>query len=441
MAVELAKENGYEAAFRELVRQHAGEPSWLKRARLEAFAHFERVGFPTVREEDWKYTNTAPIARVAFNPSGPAPSLNGELRQFTFAEARDSQLVFVNGVFQRDVSSVSNLPAGVVVLDLAEALARREYETLLTSHFDLSSEVNGFMALNTAMFTSGALVLVPRDVEVTAPIHLLFLSHANSGDAPVSFPRVHVVAEENSSATIVESYVSATEGRYLTNAVVDVIVRPGARINHYRIQRESTEAFHIGTTTATTGRDSAYETTSINLGAMLARHEVNVTLDAEGSHCAVDGLYLIGADQHSDTHSLIDHRHPNGTSRQLYKGVLDGKSRAVFNGKVFVRHGAQQTDAQQTNKNLLLSEEAHVDTKPQLEIFADDVKCAHGAAIGQLNEDELFYLESRGINPALARNILTYGFAEEVIERIKIDSVRAELNAFVLNRLGTSLDD
>jgi Fe-S cluster assembly protein SufD len=164
-------------------------------------------------------------------------------------------------------------------------------------------------------------------------------------------------------------------------------------------------------------------------------------MDAEGSQCAVDGLYLLGAEQHSDTHSLIDHRHAHGTSRQLYKGVLDGKSRAVFNGKVFVRHGAQQTDAQQTNKNLLLSDEAQVDTKPQLEIFADDVKCAHGAAIGQLNEDELFYLESRGINPNLARNILTYGFAEEVIERIKIDSVKSQLNELVLNRLGTSLDD
>jgi Fe-S cluster assembly protein SufD len=231
-----------------------------------------------------------------------------------------------------------------------------------------------------------------------------------------------------------------TEGRYLTDAVIDVTVKPGARINHYRIQRESADAFHVATTKAKTGRDSAYEMTSINLGGLLARHDIEVTLDEEGSHCAVDGLYLIGADQHSDTHSLIDHRHPHGTSRQLYKGVLDGKSRAVFNGKVFVRHGAQQTDAQQTNKNLLLSEEAHVDTKPQLEIFADDVKCAHGAAVGQLSEDELFYLGSRGINPALARNLLTYGFAEEVIERIKVDSVRNDLNRFLLNRLNTNLE-
>src|SRR5687767_963601 len=347
--------------------------------------------------------------------------------------------VFVNGIFQRESSSVSGLPAGVVVVNLAEAVTRPEYESQLSSHFR-GSQDNGFTALNAALFVSGAFLLIPRGVEVTIPIHLLFVSEKANGHTPASFPRVQILAEENSSVTIVESYAGKTEGRYLTDAVIDVDVKPGARVNHYRIQRESVDAFHIATTKAITSRDSAYETTSINLGGLLARHDIEVTLDDEGSHCAVDGLYLIGADQHSDTHSLIDHRHPHGTSRQLYKGVLDGKSRAVFNGKVFVRHGAQQTDAQQTNKNLLLSEESHVDTKPQLEIFADDVKCAHGAAVGQLSEDELFYLESRGITPALARNLLTYGFAEEVIERIKVDSVRNDLNRFLLNRLNTNLE-
>lgn len=444
MGVELAKQNGYEAAFRALIAGRGSEPSWLRRAREEAFQHFERVGFPTVREEDWKYTNAAPIARTAFTPAVhvPAHSLNGNLSRFTFAEARDSRLVFVNGIFQRELSSISELPAGVVLADFAEVLKQPEHEALLTEHFKRSHEGNssGFAALNAALFSSGALVLIPRGVEVSAPIHLLFISQSTNGDALASFPRVLVLAEENSSATIVESYVGATEERYFTDVVVDVTVKPGARVNHYRIQRESADAFHIATTTATTGRDSAYETTNMNLGGLLSRHDIAVTFEDEGSHCAVDGLYLIGADQHTDTHSVIDHRHARCTSRQLYKGVLDGKSHAVFNGKVFVRHGAQQTDAQQTNKNLLLSEEARVDTKPQLEIFADDVKCAHGAAVGQLSEDEIFYLESRGINPALARNILTYGFAEEVIEKIKIDSIRKELNEFVLNRLHSELE-
>jgi Fe-S cluster assembly protein SufD len=441
MATEIAKTNLYESAFRELLGRRGDEPAWLRHAREDAFAQFSRGGFPTVRDEDWKYTDPAPISRTKFTPSfGSAPSLNGELRQFTFEAARDSQLVFVNGVFQREISSVANLPTDVALVNLADAVTKPEYESLFVSHFEASRQDNGFIALNTALFASGALVLIPRGVEITTPIHLLFVSHSTNGAAAASFPRVHIVAEENSSATIVESYVGVNERRYFTNAVIDVTVKPGARINHYRIQRESADAFHIATTSVKTNRDSAYEATSINLGGLLARHEIAVTLDGEGSHCAVDGLYLIGADQHSDTHSLIDHRHPHGTSRQLYKGVLDGKSRAVFNGKVFVRHGAQQTDAQQTNKNLLLSEDARVDTKPQLEIFADDVKCAHGAAVGQLSEDEVFYLESRGINPALARNMLTYGFAEEVIEKIKIESIKSQLDAFVLNRLHSELE-
>src|SRR6185437_921882 len=271
MAAEIKQTNRYETAFRELLRQQSDEPSWLRDARAAAFAHFTRVGFPTVREEDWKYTNTAAIARQQFTPSfASAPSLNGELRKFSFEEARDSQLVFVNGVFQRTSSSISNLPEGVAVLNLAEALARPEYESSLLAHFAGNSEDNGFTALNTALFVSGAFVLIPRGIEVKAPIHLLFVSQPANGEAPASFPRVHVVAEENSSATIVESYAGATERPYLTNAVVDVTVKPGARIVHYRVQRERAKAFHIATTRATTSRDSSYETTNINLGGLLA---------------------------------------------------------------------------------------------------------------------------------------------------------------------------
>ncbi|HEV8588808.1 MAG TPA: Fe-S cluster assembly protein SufD [Pyrinomonadaceae bacterium] len=440
MTVELAKQNGYEAAFRELIKRRNDEPSWLRRAREDAFAHFERIGFPTVRDEDWKYTNVAPITRTKFEPvfgtTNVAASLNGHAKDFLLPEAIDSQLVFVNGVFQRELSSL-NLPDGVVISDIAESLRQTQHESRLREQLT-ANQANGFTALNTALFSSGAFVLVPRGVELTAPVHLLFISQSQNGDAPASFPRVIVIAEENSAATIVESYVGI--GAYFTNAVVEVVARAGARIQHYKIQRESNSAFHVANTIATAARGSRYETTNINLGGSLSRHDIAVTFAEEGGECAVDGLYMISAEQHSDTHSVIDHRQPHCTSRQLYKGVLDGKSHAVFNGKVFVRHGAQQTDAQQTNKNLLLSEEARVDTKPQLEIFADDVKCAHGAAVGQLSEDEVFYLESRGINPALARNILTYGFAEEVIERIKIDSIKKQLDEVVLNRLHSGFD-
>ena len=298
---------------------------------------------------------------------------------------------------------------------------------------------NGFTALNTGFISEGAFIHIPRGVKVDQPIQISFVTE---GDQPgaASFPRVLVVAEENSSATLVESYSSTGNSAYFTNAVVEIVLADGARLEHYKVQRESQTAFHIATTQADLGPNSSYDSTTITFGARLSRHDYGVTMDHEGVECWVDGLYLVTADQHTDTHSVIDHRKPHCTSHQLYKGILDGKSRAVFNGKVFVRHDAQKTDAMQTNKNLLLSNEARVDTKPQLEILADDVKCAHGAAVGQIDEDELFYLATRGIHPDLARNLLTYGFAEEVIGKIKVESIRAELDEAVLNRLNARLE-
>src|SRR5204863_6028769 len=235
-------------------------------------------------------------------------------------------------------------------------------------------------------------------------------------------------------------YESAAAAPYFTNAVVEVFVGENARVTHYKVQRESEAAFHIATTRAELERSAFYDLTTITLGARLSRHGIGVHLAHEGAECIVDGLYLVSTGQHADTHSLIEHIAPHCTSRQLYKGILDGKSRAVFNGKVFVHHGAQQTDAQQTNKNLLLSPDARVDTKPQLEIFADDVKCAHGATVGQLAEEELFYLLSRGLHPDLARNLLTYGFAEELVEKIKIGSIKTQLDEAILNRLHARLE-
>ena len=294
--------------------------------------------------------------------------------------------------------------------------------------------------MNTALFSNATCLRIPARTKIETPILLLFVSEGTGAGTPLaSFPRVLIVAEQASEATLIESYVSVGGESYLNDAVMEIVVEDSARLQHFRIQRESTEAFHIAFIRAQLGKNANYDTTAINLGAVLSRHDIDVTMDAEGAECSVDGLYMVDGRQHTDTHSVIDHRQPRCTSHQLYKGILDGRSRAVFNGKVFVRHGAQQTDARQTNKNLLLSNEARVDTKPQLEIFADDVKCAHGAAIGRLDEDEVFYLESRGINPTLARNILTYGFAEEVIEKIKIDSLKRQLDESVLHRLHSQL--
>jgi len=443
MAPELVKEtNSYETAFRQATQgRGTDEPAWLQSLRKNSFDQFERAGFPNTKEEEWKYTNVTPIAKANFAPvlvrNGTALAKDDGLASFIYEEARQSRLVFVNGMLRQELSSLAALPDGVVAMDLREALRSSQYEAIVRKHLEHHAEKNGFAALNTALFTSGLFLKIPRGISIDAPIHLLFIGEGLDEIAPpAAFPRVLIVAEENSAATIIESYVSSNERSvYLTNAIVDLSLEHGARLQHCKIQRESIGAFHVATTRAELGANSSYHTTTINFGAAISRHDIDVQMDHEGAECAVDGLYMVDGSQHTDTHSVIDHRQPHCTSHQLYKGILDGKSRAVFNGKVFVRHGAQQTDARQTNKNLLLSTDARVDTKPQLEIFADDVKCTHGAAVGQIDEEERFYLESRGINPTLARNMLTYGFAEEVIEKIGVESIRRELDEAVLNRL------
>ena len=419
-------------------------PAWVERLRQRAIDHFTESGFPTTDAEDWKYTNVAPIARSTFELAmrDAAGALTAEqLAPFDYSEAKQSKLVFVNGIFRPDLSATEALPPGVVAANLTDAFAG-EHETVLREHLarGVQPDEGGFAALNTAFLGGGAFVLIPADVRVESPLHLLFLSDANDKQH-ASFPRVLVVAGRNSSATIIESYAATSnEAVYLTNAVVEINVGEGARLAHYKVQRESERAFHIAETWADLGRNSSYDLTTITLGAQLSRHGITVRLDQEGAECWVDGLYLVGTGQHADTHSLIDHRQPHCTSHQTYKGILDGKSRAVFNGRVFVRRDAQKTDAYQSNKNLLLSNEARIDTKPQLEILADDVKCAHGATVGQLEEEELFYLVSRGLHTELARNLLTYGFAEELVEKIKIESIKSQLDEAILNRLHANLE-
>jgi Fe-S cluster assembly protein SufD len=441
----LKKESAYSESFRSLKEKSGtGIPSWVQRLRESAYTSFERLGFPATDQEEWKYTNVAPIVKAKFETAVESgketPRLDtAQLQSFSYQEAERSQLVFVNGLYRPELSSVEALSDGVAAMDIADALKEEKYVDVIREQLARSADFNenAFTALNTAFLTSGAFLLIPQGAQIESPVHLLFLA---DGKPTASFPRVLIVAERGSTATVIESYASLSEDVYFTNAVVEINVGEGARLNHYKVQRESGEAFHIATTQASLGRNSSYNSTAVTLGGQLSRHNINVTLDHEGAECWVDGLYIAGSGQHTDTHSLIDHRQPHCTSHQLYKGILDGKSRAVFNGKVFVREGAQQTDAMQTNRNLLLSTEARVDTKPQLEIFADDVKCAHGATVGQLEDEELFYLASRGLEPDLARNLLTYGFAEEVIEKIKVESIKAQLDEAVLNRLHSNLE-
>ena len=450
MVTQIVKEKStYDAAFRALQgwRSAGVATAWLDRLRESAFDSFEQLGFPTTDEEEWKYTNVAPIAKGKFALSSlesqdDARTLDAaQLEPFLYEEARLNRLVFVNGIYSAELSSLDALPEGVVAANLSDAL-HGDLAEVLREQLARSADYNknAFTALNTAFINGGAFVFIPKDVRVESPIHLLFLSTRRSEESTVTFPRALVVAAEGSEATIIESYASVEDDAvYWTNAVMEIVLADNARLEHYKLQRESLGAFHTATTVADLGRSSSFNSTTITMGAALARHDIRVVLDQEGAECWVDGLYVVGDGQHADTHSLIDHRKAHCTSHQLYKGILDGKSRAVFNGKVFVREGAQKTDAMQTNRNLLLSDEARVDTKPQLEIFADDVKCAHGATVGQLEEEELFYLVSRGLRPELARNLLTYGFAEEVINKIGIESIRTQLDEAVLNRLHASL--
>jgi Fe-S cluster assembly protein SufD len=374
-------ETQFAEQFRAFLQKAASASRDLRR---EAFRFFQENGFPNVKNEDWKYTNVAPIAKENWTVARRAP-----------------------------MSS----PAGE---DVGAVLERFNFRR------------NGFTALNAA-FAEPVVYRIPRDT-ISERIEFSFAAKEGS----VVFPHVMIIAENGSKATLVETYDSTGKG--FTNAAVRIFVEDNASLTHFRVQKDSARAFNVTTTEVTLMRGSYYNATNINLGGALSRHDIELRFTAEGGEALVDGLYMLNDSQHSDTHSVIDHIVPNCTSSQNYKGILNDSSRAVFNGKVFVRENAHGTDAQQSNKNLLLSNDARVDTKPQLEIFNDDVKCSHGAAVGQLEEEALFYLRTRGLPDNLARNLLTYGFAEEIINKIDIASIKSELDGAVLNRLNTQLE-
>lgn len=428
----VVEETIYSNIFRESLSK-SNQPEWLKALRREAFDFFTANGFPTPQNEEWKYTNVREVVSGQWSVVSSQPEANAQIASFVSDESRTSVLVFTNGSFDRNLSNLSALN-GAEILSFSEAANNEIFRAKLAKSVDF--EKNGFTALNTAFIGEGAFLFIPKDTKIETPIQFLFLAE----DGRMSFPRVLVVAENHAEATIIETYARRDETKYLTNAVIEIFLADEAKLKHYRVQRESHAAFHIGTTGAEINRGSIYDSTNITLGARLSRHDINVRFNAEGGEVFVDGLYLVSEEQHADTHSIIDHKQPNCISHQTYKGIVDGKARAVFNGKVFVRENASGTDAKQSNKNLLLSNNARVDTKPQLEIYNDDVKCAHGATVGQLQEEELFYLLSRGLNENLARNLLTYGFAEEIVNKIEIESIKKQLDEAVLNRLSANLE-
>ncbi|MCI0411156.1 MAG: Fe-S cluster assembly protein SufD, partial [Acidobacteria bacterium] len=386
----MTTQDHYIGEFSKLQKEHAPrQPAWLALVRKAALDRFVELGFPTLDDEEWKYTSVAPIAKTSFRlgTESKVPGLKvDQLQRITFGEMECSYLVFLNGRFAPDLSRIRPLPEGVRVGSLATVLAEEpsRVEPHLSRH--AAFETQAFVSLNTAFLQDGAFVHLPRRKVMEEPIHLIYVTAPN-GTPLASHPRNLIVAEEGSQVAVVESYVSLGESPYFTSAVTEVVASEGAVVDLCKLQRESEQAFHVSTLQSHLSRSARFASHSISLGGALVRNDVNMVLDGEGIECVLNGLYLAQGTQHIDNHTFIDHAQPHCASREFYKGVLSGRSHGVFNGKILVRKDAQKTDAKQTNKNLLLSEEALVDTKPQLEIYADDVRCTHGATIGQLDEE------------------------------------------------------
>jgi Fe-S cluster assembly protein SufD len=413
------------------------EPEWLRSLRATGMGAFEELGFPTTRQEEWRQTSVAAIARTTFQRPDPRDSLPAEavVRALLFGHAFDGhQLVFVNG---RHAPSLSSAPMtdGVSIRSLRDVLDREPQ--LVQPYLDRQSSGPGrpFVSLSAAFLDDGAVVFVPAGTVLAAPIHLVFYSCPRAGVPMASHPRVLVVAGRASQVTVIESYGGSVGQVYLTSAVSEVVVEDGAIVDHYRIQRESAKAYHVGTLAVRQGRASRFASHAIALGAALSRTDIRQVFAGEGGECVLNGLFLAGDSQHTDTHTWVDHAQPHCSTRELYKGIVDDKAHGVFVGNILVRPGAQKTDAIQSNKNLVLSRDALVDSVPQLEILNDDVKCKHGSTTGQLDPLALFYLRSRGIGEDAARSLLTYAFASDIVQRLGVEALRTGLTEHLQRRL------
>ncbi|MBI3297976.1 MAG: Fe-S cluster assembly protein SufD [Elusimicrobia bacterium] len=403
-------------------------PAWLAAARKTAIARFSELGFPTEADEDWRFTRVEPLAKTAFEL--PKPAATVEAKALVPFDAY--RLVFVDGRHAPALSDLAGLAQGVRVASLAQVL--KDEPALLEPRLKASAEP-AFAALNTAFFDDGALVIVPRGVTLEKPVHLLFLSTA--AGAPVMWHgRVLVSVEAGAKLTLVEEYAGAGSGTYFANMVCDLDLAENAVLEHAKLQHDSESAFHVASLRVRQGRDSRFAGHSVSLGAALCRNDIAVSLAGEGADCALDGLYHAGGRQQVDFHTAIDHVVPHCGSRELFKGVLDGSARAVFNGLISVQPGAQKTSASVYNKNLVLSENALVNTKPEFKISANDVQCKHGATVGQLSGDALFYLRSRGIGAVEARNLLVYAFAREMVEKLPVEALREAVSARLARSLG-----
>ncbi len=420
------------------------EPVWMQQLREDAWERFSANGFPTPHDEDWRFTNLAPLARTSFRRAKKVEAgfLAKQIEALRF-EGAACLLVFVNGHFAPELSDVANLPngqsAGIEWCALKravdcglEACAPGGIEQHLGRYADVRRDV--FAALNTALWEDGAYLRIRRGAALEHPIHLLYVT-AGAGDAIMTHPRTLIVAEEHSQAAVVEDYVSIGEEAGFSNAVTELVAGDGAVVSHFLVERENLAAFNVSTLRIEQARAANVASHSILTGGGLVRNNVHPVLAGEGAECLINGLFIGAGHQHLDNYMLVEHAQPNGASRQFYNGILAAHAHGVFHGRIVVHKDAQKTDAKQTNRNLLLSDTARIDTKPQLEIHADDVKCTHGATIGQIEEEQLFYLRSRGFPEAEARNLLLYAFAAECLDRMKEPAARAFAEELIRRRL------
>ncbi|MGC2048879.1 MAG: Fe-S cluster assembly protein SufD [Gallionella sp.] len=402
---------------------------WLEKIRLNALARAQALNFPSDRHDDWRFTDLSPLFQHGFQPVDSFARLTlTDIEKFLIPGA--IRLVFVDGCYAAELSDLSQTDTGVTVASLADRFGDRMVESNFGRYAPYQQDA--FVALNTNFFEDGGWVHVVR--EVSAPIHLLHVATRREAPSAI-YPRCMVLMESSSRATLVEDYVGLDDGIYFSNAVTEVVLKEQARLQHVRVQREEKNAFHIGHCSVVANRDSVYAATSLAFGARVSRHALHVTQQDEGAEIRLDGLALVAGRQIADTHTLIDHAAPKGKSIQLHKCIADGSAHAVFSGKIIVHEGAVGTDSAQSSRNLLLSAKAHIDTQPQLEIFNDDVSCKHGATIGQIDTDALFFLKSRGLTEERARNLLTHAFAAEIIVKIPVPSLVESLSRTILERM------
>jgi len=429
--------DNYAADFTEL--QSIRKNDWFSKHRKSAFNFFKESGFPNTKNEDWKYTDTKPITKNIFSniSNTNIVARDNEVNEIIFKDLECINLVFINGAYSEEYSDIKNISDKVIIKNMANALVNDEnlLKEHLTQHIDQDS--SSFTALNTAFIQDGIYINIPENIDIERPININYISMDGS-NAFATHPRNLILMGENSNATIIENYVGNGDSNYFTNSVTETFLSQGAILKHYKIQQESFNAFHIGSLNTSLSKDSRFESHSVSIGGALVRNNINANLNGEGAEIIMNGLYMTDNAQHVDNHTHVNHLKPHTHSHQNYRGVLNGKSRGVFNGKVVVHPKAQKIEAYQNNANLLLSDDSEIDTKPELEIYADDVKCTHGATVGQLDDDMLFYLRSRAVDEQTARSLLTYAFADEVLNEINFKEIKNKLEQLVISRLPDS---